>query len=248
MPSLPWHPFHPFILVGRLFFSKPHRYLLFIYFTFIITHAFFCGVCQRSLWLPNVPGAGPTVSNPLPPPTLLFTAGICDGTSFISNLYFFSVSIPGTSPNFASLCRAVQGGLGMQVEFDESKRGLRVARLTPGGNAVRSKSPPVFYFIPFTFVYIYLDILLRRYFSNTLAHPKPTQQELSGQVTVKDVIVELNGTAGEGAPCTAPFFFRCYCLNGSKTVKHCFCTHFFFWGEIENPLFYVCTSALLDHV
>eukprot|EP00729_Bicosta_minor_P015594 gene15594-24994_t len=52
----------------------------------------------------------------------------------------------------AQVPRAVQGGLGMQVEFDESKRGLRVARLTPGGNA-----------------------------------------ELSGQVTVKDVIVELNG-------------------------------------------------------
>ena len=113
MPSLPWHPFHPFILVGRLFFSKPHRYLLFIYFTFIITHAFFCGVCQRSLWLPNVPGAGPTVSNPLPPPTLLFTAGICDGTSFISNLYFF---FPSPFPvhrrillHFAGRCRAALG-------------------------------------------------------------------------------------------------------------------------------------------
>ena len=35
------------------------------------------------------------------------------------------------------LCRAVGTGLGMQVEFDESKRGLRVAQLTAGGNAVR---------------------------------------------------------------------------------------------------------------
>lgn len=148
--------------------------------------------------------------------------------------YLISIFFPSPFPvhrrillHFVGRCRAA---LGCRSSLMNQREGF----VSPGSPReamlYAPNHPRCFISFP-SLLYIFTLIsYLRRYFSNTLAHPKPTQQELSGQVTVKDVIVELNGTAGEGAPCTAPFFFHCYCLNGSKTVKHCFCTHTFFLG------------------